>query len=250
MRLRIGGALAVLALAGCGGGSGAPETPSPSDSPSPSATASPAASSGALQSEPYLEVPDGVTLAPPGTERRLKEAAVAAWMPRQDLVGVLEVDVRRLERTTVARSLTDYSLDVGARDVVPYFVHLLVRNRGATDLGNRQVPLYAVTDAQELVGPTGIEQDFAECPGSLLPAVFAPGDLARSCLIFLMPAGRSLSAVMFRPPEGIVPITWTGPVTNLAQKDRGGRRAEIPADEPTAEAPDDPGSSPEVSPRP
>ena len=168
----------------------------------------------------YLPVPGGRELTPPGTELRFKEPALAAWTPRQGLVGVVGVQVQRVERTTVARSLAGYELTPEESASTPYFVTVKVGNGGDTDLGGRQLPVYVVDSEDRLVAPTGIDPAFEPCPGSVLPAVFAPGETTRSCLIFLVAPGAELAQVMFRPPEGVVPITWTGKVRRLEDRDR------------------------------
>ncbi|MCW2813055.1 MAG: hypothetical protein JWN84_510 [Nocardioides sp.] len=212
-------------LVGCGGpdepddAAGA-TTPAPSssstDSPTDASTTSESPSEGADPSA-YLPVPAGVELTPPGTSLPLKKGAFVAWNPRQDLVGVVGLEVRRVEQTTVKKSLRGFQLDEQAKASTPYFVTSEVGNGGDTDLGGRQLPLYVVDTEGRLVPPTGVDQGFDPCPGSVLPAIFAPGDTATSCLIFLVPEGAELASVMFRPPEGVVPITWTGTVKDLGE---------------------------------
>lgn len=214
--------VSVAVLAGCGGGdTDTPPTRTPDATPT--TTALPSTPTEPVDPTAYLPVPDGSTLTVPGTELRFRDAALGAWTPRQDLVGVLRVRVLEVERTTVKRSLAPFTLTRAERTSTPYFVTSRVGNEGDTDLGGRQAPLYVVDSVGRLLPPTGVDQDFAACPGSRLPAVFAPGDVARSCLIFLVPARATLESVMFRPPEGVVPITWTGKVQQL-----GGRKGGAP----------------------
>lgn len=215
------------ALGGCGGGdepSADPTSGSPSSvavpSADPSTTGTPTGAASTDETA-YLPVPDGVELTPPGTGLRLREGAFAAWTPRQDLVGVVGVEVVRIEQTTVEESLAGFRLDDAAAASTPYFVTARVGNGGDTDLGGRQLPLYVVDTEGRLVPPTGVDQGFEPCPGALLPAVFAPGDKTRSCLVFLVPEGAELASVMFRPPEGVVPLTWTGEVEGAGKADRG-----------------------------
>lgn len=210
------------ALVGCGGGA---DEPAGSESSSPATTAEPtgptATDSPTGDPAAYLPVPDDVELTEPGSRLRLRDAAFVAWTPRQDLVGVVGLEVVGVEETTVEESLAGFRLDDAAAASTPYFVTAQVGNGGDTDLGGRQLPLYVVDTEDRLVPPTGVDQAFEPCPGSLLPAVFAPGDRARTCLVFLVPEGAELASVMFRPPEGVVPITWSGKVERL--DDRGGR---------------------------
>lgn len=175
-------------------------------------------------SDGYLPVPSGVTLTEPGTRLELKESAVAAWAPRQDLVGVVDVAVTRIEETTVQASLAGFDLTGDEQRSTPYFVRAKVANVGATDLGARQAPVYFLDDRGVLIAPTGVARDFEACPGSILPAVFAPGDETTTCLIFLAPEGATLQSIMFRLPEGVVPLQWRGKVTELGKDGKKSRK--------------------------
>jgi hypothetical protein len=222
--------LALLA-AGCGGGDADPSTdadPSPSATASGTPTPEPTLSTlpTTAAADGYLPVPSGVTLTKPGTRLELKETAVAAWAPRQDLVGVVDIAVTRIDETTVQASLAGFDLKGDEQRSTPYFVRAKVTNVGETDLGARQVPLYFLDGRGVLLAPTGVARDFEECPGSTLPAVFAPGDETATCLIFLAPEGSTLQSIMFRPPEGIVPLQWTGKVTALEDGKKGGNKAD------------------------
>ncbi len=79
--------VATTLLAGC-------STGSDSDGASAKASASASAS-------PYLPVPDGVELTPQGKHLEVGDTATVAYEPRQDEVGVLDLDVTKLEQTTV-----------------------------------------------------------------------------------------------------------------------------------------------------
>ncbi|MDO9454543.1 hypothetical protein [Nocardioides sp.] len=228
LRLVLASTLVVGVLAGCSDVSGEPDEGAGTPEPTPAPTSATSATDGVTDptdlADPaaYLPTPEGVELTEPGTELTFRQPALAAWKPRQDVVGVVDVRVDRVERTTVKKSLVGFQLDAAGAASTPYFVSTEVTNDGDTDLGERQLPLYVVDSEERLIPPTGIDPAFAPCPGSTLPAIFAPDDEARSCLIFLVPAGAELVSVMFRPPEGVVPITWTGTVTDLGA--RGGKK--------------------------
>lgn len=206
-----------LLSAGCSGGDDT-SAPEASPSSSPSSSPSPTAASPTPSGEPddgYLPVPDDVTLTEPGTRLDLKDTATVAWQPRQELVGVVDLKVTQVVETTVQASLAGFDLDGDEQRSTPYFVTTKVTNVGDTDLGARQLPVYFVDRRGVLVAPTGVARDFKACPGGVLPAVFAPGDRTTSCLIFLVPEGQELQSISFRPPEGVVPLWWKGPVTSL-----------------------------------
>jgi len=202
--------LALGSLAGCGGDDG----DSDSDDPAPSA------SGGTDETEgPYLPVPKGVELTEPGSDLDVGEPAVIAWQPRQNLVGVLDIEISRLEKTSFAASFEGW--DVRAeqeKNVTPYFVHATVSNRGATNLSERLVPLYAIDSGDTLVEPTKFTEAFEPCPGGTLPTGFFIDDTADVCLVYLIGEGLELSGVTFRPTEDFDAITWSGEIHNIEKK--------------------------------
>jgi hypothetical protein len=211
--------LSLGALTGCSddGGDGDQQgSDDPSQSPTSEATES---------DEPYLPVPDGVELTEPGSELGVGEAAVIAWQPRQNLVGVLDVDVTRLERTSFAESFEGWDVKAEQKKKVrPFFVRATVTNRGETNLSGRLVPLYAVDSADALVEPTKFTDDFKPCPGGNLPEGFSGDDTAKLCLVYLIAPGEQLTGVTFRPTADFEAITWTGKIEPIErpEKDKKG----------------------------
>jgi hypothetical protein len=186
------------------------------DSSTDAATREPAdsaASDPASDPDHYLPVADGVRLTPQGTDLDLHEPAVVAWQPRQDQVGVLEVAVDRLDRTSFAESFAGWQLDQDTRRSTPYFVHATIENVGETDVGGRAVPLYLVDGTDSLIEASPFKAEFEPCPGGgLFPRRFEAGEVQQTCLVYLVPPPGRLSAVTFRPRENFDPITWTGPI--------------------------------------
>ncbi|MGA8845610.1 MAG: hypothetical protein WB471_03230 [Nocardioides sp.] len=219
-----GAVLSLVLLATACGGGGSPPTELPATSSATSPSAAPEAST--PPGSGYLPVPGDVTLTEGGAMLELRDTAVVAWEPRQGLVGVLEVTVTRIDQTTVQASLAGFDLEGDEQRSTPYFVKTRVTNVGDTDLGGRQVPLYLLTSQGVLIAPTGVARDFANCPDSLFPDVFAPGDTSTSCLIFLAPEGSQAQSITFRPPEGVIPLQWRGKVTDLGKsgKKSSGKR--------------------------
>ena len=208
--------LAIGALTGCSDGEGGNEE---SEDPTRSPTSE--VSGSETPEEPYLPVPAGVELTEPGSELGVGETAVIAWQPRQNLVGVLDVDVTRLEQTTFAESFDGW--DVRAeqkRKVRPYFVRVTVTNRGETNLSTRLVPLYAVDSTDALIEPTKFTDEFRPCPGGDLPKGFSSGDSAKLCLVYLIAPGERLAGVTFRPTTDFDAITWTGEVQRIEKPKR------------------------------
>jgi hypothetical protein len=198
--LSIAALLSASLLAGCSG-SDDPDASGESSDPSGSASAS-----------PYLPVPDGVTLTPQGTHLSVGDQAVVAYEPRQDEVGVLDLTVTKLERTTTKKTLSAWQLTDAQQKSTPYFVHVSVKNVGESDLGGRRVPLYAVNEDNLLLESTPFASSFEACPSTALPAKFGPGAAADVCLVYLAPDHGSLEAVSFRPEETFDPIYWTGDI--------------------------------------
>ncbi len=190
--------LAGALLAGCSGDD-EPDSAGSSESGTPSASDS-----------PYLPVPEGVELTAPGTQLKVGETATVAWEPRQDLVGVLEVTVDRLEKTTYAKSFRGWKLSSALDDAAPYFVRATVTNVGDTDLGGQRIPLYIVDGANTLVEYSSFASRFKPCPSGDFPKPFAAGATQQVCLVYLAPKGGDLTAVSFRPTQEFDPILWTG----------------------------------------
>lgn len=195
---------AALALSGCSGGS------DESSSDSSSTSGAPGSSSASTSEKPYLPVPDGVELTAQGSELEVGAHAVVAYEPRQRQVGVLDIQVTRLEKTTFKESFAGWKLDEATRKTNPYFVRATVQNVGDSDLGGRPVPLYIVDGNNTLIESSTFASTFKPCPSTPFPDVFKAGDKATVCLVFLSPDKGDLTAVSFRPTQEFDPITWTG----------------------------------------
>jgi hypothetical protein len=205
-----------LALSGCSDDATGsdPQTAAGSSSASTSGSSSPSASP-STEATPYLPVRDGVELTAQGSELAVGDKAVVAFEPRQDQVGVLDVRVTRLEKTSFRESFSGWQLDAATRRTNPYFVHATVKNVGGTDLGGRSVPLYIVDGRNTLIEASEFASTFKPCPSKALPDTFENGDRAKVCLVYLSPRNGELTAVSFRPTEDFDPIIWTGKVHPL-----------------------------------
>jgi hypothetical protein len=208
-----------LALSGCSGGDpGDGDAAAPTGSPAGSSTSPPesqststAGSEGTSTSaKPYLPVPDGVALTAQGSELSVGDTATVAFEPRQHQVGVLDVTVTRIERTTFKESFSGWQLSDETKRTNPYFVRATVENAGRTDLGGRDVPLYIVDGRNTLIEASDFASTFKPCSGKTLPDRFRHGDREKVCLVYLSPRHGELTAVSFRPTEDFAPITWTG----------------------------------------
>ncbi|MCA1983864.1 hypothetical protein [Nocardioides nematodiphilus] len=212
LALALAGLVAGAALAGCGadspkaGPSGVATTGSPSPGAVPSGYPSGAAS----------EAPKGTALTAPGTELGLGERATVAWAPSQQTVGVLDITVGALHRTTFADSFKGWQLDAKTKANTPFFVEATVKNAGTSDLSGQQVPLYGAASSGALVEATSFASSFKPCEPGTLPTPFPAGASVDVCLVYLVPGGGSLDGVMFRPTQEFNPISWSGSLTPIS----------------------------------
>lgn len=196
-----------LALVGCSDDS---EDPG-GDSTSGGSSSESGSESGSAGPGDSLLVPDGVELTDQGSSLEVGETATVAYEVRQGVVGVLDITVTRLEKTSFAASFVGWDLDDETRTAKPYFVRATVANRGETDLGElRLQPLYIVDGSDTLVESTLFGSTFKPCNPDAFPAPFPPGATADLCLVYLAPDKGDLVAASFRPTEADIPITWTG----------------------------------------
>lgn len=222
-RLSAAGALlaaGVLLLSGCSSDSAGPDIDTSSPPAAPTTASSSAAPTSAAPSVPTLPVPAGVELTAQGSQLTVGAAATVAYQPRQDLVGVLDITVTRIEQTTIKKSFAGWQLTEEQSGSTPYFVRATVTNRGESDLGGRRVPLYAVDAANTLVESTTFASAFSACEPGSFPKRFQPGKSVDVCAVYLVPAGGQLTAVSFRPSQEYDPITWTGAVKKV-KRNRG-----------------------------
>ncbi|WP_395692874.1 hypothetical protein [Nocardioides sp.] len=199
-------ALVALALAGLLGTAAC----SGSDSGGSSDGGSGSGGSG-TSATPYLPVPDGVELTEQGSQLSVGDHAVVAYHPRQDQVGVLDLQVTELQKASV-KDLSAWQLSPEQKASTPYYVRATVKNVGDTDLGGRPVPLYVVNEKNVLLEATPFASSFEPCPSTPLPDKFPTGASTKACLVYLAPDHGQLTAVSFRPDESFNPITWTGDV--------------------------------------
>ncbi len=155
-------------------------------------------------------VENGVELTPEGSELAVGDTASVAYKPRQGLVGVLDITVTRLERTSFKKSFVGWDLDAQTKKSSPYFVRATITNRGTTQLGERPVPLYIVDGKNTLLEATSFASEFTPCQPGSFPKKYGPGKTVKVCMVYLAPDGGDLTAVSFRPTQEFQPITWTG----------------------------------------
>ena len=224
-------------LAGCSDDDKGPDV---GESASASAVRS-ASASGSESASPSLPVPEGVELSPEGSQLEVGDTATVAYELRQGVVGVLDIKVSRLEKTSFKKSFVGWDLDQGQKKSNPYFVRVTLTNRGDTDLGGKKVPLYIVDGTNTLVEATTFASAFPPCEPGSFPKKFKPGRKMKVCLVFLSPKKGDLTAVSFRPTQDYDPITWTGDLRSRSPRSRtsggkggkGGKGDDQPTDSPS-----------------
>lgn len=221
-------------IAGCSGDDSSSGTGTGDESGSTSASDSGSTSPSASSTIP---VPDGVELSAEGSQLGVGDTATVAYELRQGVVGVLDIKVSRLEKTSFKKSFVGWDLDQGQKNSNPFFVRATVTNRGETDLGGKQVPLYLVDGNNTLVEATTFASSFTACQPGGFPTTFKPGRSMKVCLVFLSPKKGDLTAVSFRPTQDFDPITWTGelekPKPPKPDKPGKGGKGDQPSDSPS-----------------
>jgi len=202
-----------LALVACSDDSGDPDEGGSASGSSTSSGSDSGSESGSASTSPSssVPVPEGVELTEQGATLDVGETATVAYQLRQNVVGVLDITVTRLEKTSFAESFVGWDLTDRTKTTKPYFVRATVVNRGETDLGKlRLQPLYALDGADTLVESTMFESKFTPCNPNVFPKSFPPGATADLCFVYLVPDKGDFVAASFRPTQDDVPITWTG----------------------------------------
>ncbi|MDN5744490.1 MAG: hypothetical protein L0H31_05135 [Nocardioidaceae bacterium] len=209
--------VALAVLAGCGSDE---ETSKKKDAKaiSSASTSAPA---------PYLDVPEGVTLTEPGIALDLGDKATVAFQRRQDEVDIVEITVERIERTSFRESFATWNLsdDVAAR--TPYFVRVSLTNADEDDLGGRTLNgvLWA-NDGSTLEAPNGYtSRALPACAGKSLPKTFPPGASVDLCEVYFIAPAQPLKNMLFQPPGGLEPITWSGKVSKASDPSKKQKKA-------------------------
>jgi hypothetical protein len=162
-----------------------------------------------------VEVPSGVTLTKAGTGLKFGETATVAYEPNTKRSSVLELTVVSVQAGRIS-DLAAYQLDDATKKSRPYYARVRVKNVGTGDLSRAAIPLYAVDSSNSLVLPSSFNNTFAKCPSTPLPAGFTSGKTTSGCLTYLVPPGKTLVMMSFRPLQAFEPITWKGTITPAA----------------------------------
>jgi hypothetical protein len=158
-----------------------------------------------------VDVPSGVTLTKAGTQLKFGETATVAYQQNSQRSSVLALTVASVQKGRIA-DLAAYQLDAASKKSTPYYAHVTVKNAGTGDLSHAVAPIYAVDSENNLVQAVSFNNTFTKCPSTALPAGFTGGKSANLCLTYLLPAGRTLVEMSYRPLQQYEPITWKGTI--------------------------------------
>lgn len=193
--LRLAGAVLAgsLVLGACTGGDDAPE---------------PTSSTAAPDVPGDLEVPEGVELTGAGTRLDAGSPATVAWQSEGAEATAVDVTVRRI-RTGSLKHFRFFSLDEATKGMRPYYVDVVVKNRGPAAIKNAQVPLLARDTGNTLTQPTRIVGEVHPCRGNALPVSLPVDRTAKACLVYLVPNEVRLESVDLVTGEQADAVRWT-----------------------------------------
>ena len=208
-RLAVPAAALALALGGCSSGGGHGDNGAKQGDSSPSASASSTPSS-------TIKVPQSVSLTDQGSKLSFGKSARVLFETthgRGTVLGVTVTSVRKGALEDFKGFILD---DPYKRKASYYYAQVVVKNAGDSDVGGVPVPLWGVNGSNTLLPAVSFTTRFPRCQSRPLPAKFGPGDVLRTCLVYLSPNKGSLVAVSYRPSQDYNPITWTGTIQKPA----------------------------------
>ena len=188
----------------------APTTTRVPTSGSPAAPEPPVVGVARAPTEPSLPVPEGVELTAEGSQLEVGDTATVAYEVRQGVVGVLDIRVTRLEKTSFKKSFVGLGPRPGPAEVEPL---LRARHDHQPRRDRPRRPPAAALHRRRHQHPrraTTFASAFTPCEPGAFPKKFRTGKKIKVCLVFLSPKKGELTAVSFRPTQDFDPITWTG----------------------------------------
>jgi hypothetical protein len=155
-----------------------------------------------------FEPPSGVTITPGGTRLTVGEPATVVHQVADSASSAMTVTVSAVKRGSM-KDFRYFSLDEATKKSRPYYVRATVKNDGPAGLGGASLPMVALDPASTRVAASDIVGTFEPCPASTLPESFLPGASADVCLVYLLPAGGTLTSVVLQTGTPKDAITWT-----------------------------------------
>lgn len=223
-RLLLGTAVVLALTSGCSGA----DDPAPKPaSPTPTPTTSTTAPASTPSTTAPASTPSGAVTTPPGTTLAFGSPGTVTWPTTRGRPGTLTLTVSSLQQATW-KMFRGYQRTPEIKQHVPWFVTVHAVNAGTDGLGKEPLPLRVLDDAGRLVEPSTFADTFSRCPSKPLPKKFPAGAETDACLVFLVPAGATPTAVEHRPDLTTEPVRWTGPTGKVAPdkpKGKDGKKA-------------------------
>lgn len=155
-----------------------------------------------------FDVPDGVTITPGGTSVKVGTPATVVYELADRVASAVTVTVTAVKPGTID-DFRFFSLDDASKKSSPYYVTVNVRNDGPAGLGGGALPIYLLDSTNTNVPANDIVGEFKPCPTPTLPESFLPGATADLCLVYLVPEGRTLTAMTLQTGKTKDAIRWT-----------------------------------------
>ncbi len=199
------GVVLIAVLAVVLGGCGLEKKKEAASGTSPSPSPSPSLPTG------NVTVPAGVTLTKAGETLTFGQPAVVAYEPNPQRSSVLQLSVDSVQQGKIS-DFAAYQLNPETKKSRPYYVKVSVKNVGTGDLSRTGIPLYGVDSTNSLNQQTSFNNTFAKCPSQPLPKGFTAGKSLKTCLVYVMRPGQTMTKVSYRPLQAFPPITWEGTI--------------------------------------
>ena len=158
------------------------------------------------ESTPGFDVPAGLTLSEPGTEKKVGESLAIGYPSAEDEAGTaLALGVTRVVEAP-RRDLSLYRIPAGMQ---PYYVRVMVGNRGPAEASFPEgLPWWLHVAGDTLVPATPTPGGFSTCAPPQVGRTMAAGTTAKGCLLFLVPKGTAVESVDFQPGGVATAVRW------------------------------------------
>lgn len=219
--LTLGCVAAGLALSACGGDD-SEQTAAPASTTEAATTESTDTSATTTEASATAD-PNAPNLLPgttkPGTTLKVGSPAKVQLQPLSTSVTEdkrrfqLEATVDEIKKAS-ASDFKNVNLDEKQKKATPYFVNVTIANKSDKTVpvkdDDPDVRLSAIDDREQQQSSVIFIGDFEACNNEDPPAPFATGKSYKTCLVFMIPGGGTLSGVAWKSGIEYVdkPVTW------------------------------------------
>jgi hypothetical protein len=150
---------------------------------------------GALAGAAVTSAATRVTPTPVGTVLKIGKAAIVPYQDggKPKLKGTVQITPESIVKGSI-KDFANIKLDAIQKKATPYYMKVLTKNVGKTDLSKSRPDLYlsGVDDRGQRQNAIIFFGDFAKCSNSKVPATFKPGVSYETCQAFLIAKGGSI----------------------------------------------------------